>query len=825
MRVWLAEKKQQGEAIARMLDPKCHPARHDHASSYELSTGDVVTWCEGHLYEQAPPDFYNPDLKRWTISALPIIPEHWQLLPIHSKKAQTGAVNRLLCSADEVVLCSDYDREGQYLGMNAVLESGCTARIKRAKVTSLGPVELKRALTGIEDISLTMPLYYSAMARSHSDWIVGMNLTRLFTCLAADQGYGEKINIGRVITPTVNLIVRRDAEIAAFKPQDYWEVSLEVSVQRGQFKAKWQPRRELLDAQGRMTDRDAASDCAKACAGRPVRIAGLERKRVKESPPLPFSLSELQIYCGARFHFSPAQVLEIAQKLYDNQYASYPRTDCRYVPESQHADAPIIMARLAEDPAFKPMTAGADLSIRSAAFSDRGMGKSSHNAIIPTTAKCDPSQLSPEEFKVYDAIRRRYVAQFYVPAEYDTVKARCICEGEKFAATGRTLARQGWRILHAGEEPAPQPSSDGRDEEKEAVLPAMSDVEVGVAGKAAVEAKQTRAPQRYTQASLVKAMLHIDTVVDDPAAKARLKETHGIGTEATRATIIKNMFDFGWVYEEKGKIHATQKAREIMGALPEAIKNPATTAMWEERLDAIVNGTMTQPAFEEMIGKWVKGIVDKCRSPECRPWISGQLDKLCEGRPRYSCPECGKALTLLKGRNGPYWRCRGCGKAFEDNGGKPLIADPAKAVKCPKCGKPLRPFRTKRGEILWACPDREGCGFVVTDKDGRPVIRHCPEPCGGLLARYRRKEGGDHFWKCPKCGRFFGDLEGEPILKIPKCPKCGREMRFSGSFDRSGKRISPHFYCTGWKDKSCFCQLDKFFRIINRKPARKGKEK
>lgn len=825
MRVWLAEKKQQGEAIARILDPKAPADRHDHASSYRLSSGDVVTWCEGHLYEQAPPDYYDPSLRRWSLSTLPIIPSRWALLPIPSKKAQTDAVNRLLCSADEVVLCSDYDREGQYLGMNAIYESGCKARIKRAKVTSLGPVELSRALKGVEDISLTMPLYYSAKARSHSDWIVGMNLTRLFTCLAADQGFGEKINIGRVITPTVNLIVRRDAEIAAFKPRDYWEVSLEVAVQRGAFKAKWIPRQELLDAQGYMTDREAAGDVARNCPGKAVRIAGVDRKRIKENPPLPFSLSELQIYCGSRFHFSPAQVLGIAQKLYDNQFTSYPRTDCQHLPESQHADAEIIMRRLSEDPAFKPMTAGADLSLMSAAFSDRKMGRSSHNAIIPTTAKCDPSKLSAEEFKVYDAIRRRYVAQFYVPAEWDAVRIRCSCEGEEFAASGRTLARQGWRILYADGAPAPEAASDEEAEEEKAPLPQISDGEMGVAGKAAVEARQTRAPQRYTQASLVKAMLHIDTVVDDPAAKARLRETHGIGTEATRATIIKNMFDFGWVYEEKGKIHATQKAREIMNALPEAIKSPATTALWEDRLDAIVNGSLTQPAFENMIGAWVKGIVDKCKSPGCRSWISAQLDKLCEGRPRWFCPSCRKALSQLKGKRGPYWLCRECGRTFEDMGGKPLIVDPSKAVKCPRCGKALRPFHSRDGEILWACPDREGCGFVTSDKDGRPVIRHCPEPCGGLLSRYRRREGGDHFWKCGRCGRFFGDLEGEPILQMPKCPKCGREMRFSGSLDRNGKRVTPHFYCTGYKDGSCHCQLDKFMRIISRRPFRGGRGK
>ena len=221
MRVYLAEKKQQGEVIASYLDKSVKIDRHDKATSYKLSNGDYVTWCEGHLYELAMPDFYDPKLKSWSLDNLPFRPSRWQLLPKERVRRLISVIDDLLSKCSEVVLCSDFDREGQYLGLNAIYESGYNGRILRAKITSLGKVELGRALNAIEDISLTMPLYYSALARAHADYLVGINLTRFFTCLGRNANYREKVNIGRVITPTIQLIVERDNEIERFVAKSY----------------------------------------------------------------------------------------------------------------------------------------------------------------------------------------------------------------------------------------------------------------------------------------------------------------------------------------------------------------------------------------------------------------------------------------------------------------------------------------------------------------------------------------------------------------------------------------------------------------------------
>ncbi len=822
MRCYLAEKKQQAEAIAKVLDPSCKVGRHDRATHYDLAGGAVITWCEGHLYEQAPPDYYDSSLKRWTEEAEPFRPDNWILLPIPAKRRQISEVGALLSQADEVVLCSDYDREGQYLGMNAISEAGYRGRILRAKVTSLGPVELRRALSSLEDVSRTMPLFYSAQARSRSDWLVGMNLTRLFTCIARSCGCQEKINIGRVITPTVNLIVKREEEIARFVPHDFFEVRASLAAQKGVFTAKWQPRRELQDEHGQVLSREEAEKAAAACRGKSFLVDAVDRKRVSEQPPLPFSLSELQIYCGSRFHFSPAQVLGIAQKLYDNQFTSYPRTDCQHLPESQHADAPQILERLKADPAFAPAVAGADPSIVSHAFNDAKASKSAHNAIIPTTAEVDPSVLSPDEMAVYDAIRRRYAAQFYVNAEFDTVKARFSCSGEIFTAGGRTLATPGWRILYGNIPPDDEDEgAEGRDKESSQKLPPLKPGETCMTRSVECERKQTRAPQRYRTASLIRTMLHIDTLVGDEAMKARLRETKGLGTEATRASIIKNIFDYGWAVEEKGFIRATKKAIETMKAIPKPVKSPVMTALWEGRLERIASGAGSESDFEAGIWKQLSDLCSAVREPENRAYVCKCFRKLCEGQPSFPCPACLVPLSRMEGKFGPYWHCPECGKNYQDEGGAPWIPDP-NGPKCPSCGKLLRLCHSKAGARFWACPDKS-CGFTADDDGkGAPLMEECPK-CGALLRRFRRKDGRDWFWKCRKCGSFFQDVAGKPLREAPRCPKCGRPMRWSGLCDRKGAKIaSPHFYCTGYADKAnpCHCRTDRFMKIIVSKPRR-----
>ncbi|MGN0901716.1 MAG: DNA topoisomerase, partial [Succinivibrio sp.] len=517
-RVYLAEKKQQGETIAQFLDSSIKVNRHDNVTHYVLSNGDVVCWCQGHLYGLAMPEHYSPELRQWTLETLPFRPEQWDLEITAAGKKLMPVITRELDKADEVVLCSDFDREGQYLGLNAIREAGYSGRILRAPVTALGKIELQRAFERVEDISKTMPLYYSALARSHADYLVGINLTRFFSCLGKQASYKEKVNIGRVITPTINLIVERELEIANFKSKSFYILNVLLSVQKGQFKAKWNIPKAYLDHDGYLTNYNVAKSTMVKLQGKPFTIINVEKKTVTQQPPLPFSLSDLQVYCGDHFNLSPDRTLAIVQKLYDEQYTTYPRTDCSYLPESQHSDAPIIIAQLCKDPEFMQLAQGCDTSIKSQAFSDKKMGNSSHNAIVPTMEYKSPSMLSPDEFKVYDAIRRRYIAQFYVPAEFDAVQVTAESQGEFFSAGGRTLKRAGYRIIFSDD--LLEDNNDSTDEEETEKIPPLAIGEMAVAQNFNLESKKTRAPKRYVQHTLAKAMRHIDTLVEDPQQKA-----------------------------------------------------------------------------------------------------------------------------------------------------------------------------------------------------------------------------------------------------------------------------------------------------------------
>lgn len=777
MRVYLAEKKQQGETIAQFLDSSVKIDRHDNATHYKLSNGDVVCWCQGHLYGLAMPDYYSPELKQWKLETLPFRPQQWKLVITPAGKKLMPVITRELDRADEVVLCSDFDREGQYLGLNAIKEADFTGRILRAPVTALGKVELQRAFDRVEDISKTMSLYYSALARSHADYLVGINLTRFFSCLGAESSYKDKVNIGRVITPTINLIVQRDLDIANFKSKSYYDLKVLLSVQKGQFTVKWNIPKELLDSEGYLTNFNVAQAAMVKVKGKPFTIINVDKKKVSQQPPLPFSLSDLQVYCGEHFKLSPDRTLEIVQKLYDEQYTTYPRTDSSYLPESQHSDAPVIIAQLSKDPSFMQLAQGCDTSLKSQAFSDKKMGNSSHNAIIPTMEYKDPSRLATDEFKVYDAIRRRYIAQFYVPAQFDAVQVTAECQGEFFSAGGRTLKVAGYRMVYSEE--LLDDKNDPTDEEL-AKIPPLAVGEIAVPQDFKLESKKTRAPKRYVQHTLAKAMRHIDTLVEDPQQKAILKETKGIGTEATRAGIIKNLFDFGWVTEDSSKkLHATPKAHEIMTIIPRELKSPVMTALWENELEKISEDKLNYVSFENKIFSWVTQLIKVCSQPKALEVIHNQFSKI----------------------------------AKEEN--------PTTSIQCPFCQSPLKMITGKDKQKYWVCTNKDNCKFITSDNLGTPVLEFCPK-CNSLLRRYKYKDKKEHFWKCSNeaCGAFYKDISGKPLHELPECPRCHREMRFSGNYDREGKKQTPYFYCVGYKDKSCFCKLDKNFKEIRPKAKR-----
>ena len=759
MKVYLAEKKSQGHDLASVLNNNA--SFEDKKTYIKLGNNDVVTWCSGHLLTLATPEKYNPKFHSWNIDDLPILPESFIWEPIERVKYQLDTIKKLLDYADEVVICSDFDREGQLLAVNVLNHCHYSGKASRVKLTATDPTSIKRALDNIEDLDQTMSLYNSALARAKSDWIVGLNLTRLFTCLGRVSSNNNVINIGRVITPTINLVVERDYEIKNFKPRAYYELEAEVTVQSGTFKMRFEMPNELISEDGvHCFDSDKINAIFKDLQGKSLTIVNTESRQSTEHPPLPFSLSQLQIYASRKFDLNPMQVLNICQSLYDsrNKLTTYPRSDCQYLPESQLKDAPTIMENLDRDgsPLIKSLIAGSNLSLKSRAFSDKKMQNHSHNAIIPSLGAQNTSNLSDEELKIYNAIVLRYIAQFYPPASYDVVKIKAKCGEYSFIASGKILTAPGYRICFKDDLDVLDGEEDTNKIELQK-LPPVKRGEVGYFKSLDIVTKSTRAPKRFDNASLIEAMTNVGRFVDDAENKKILDETYGLGTEPTRPVVIENMQKFGWIKIKNKYFEPTDKAVKTMLALPTTIKSPTMTALWEKALDSIANDNKEPVGFELAVSDWLKGVISSCLDEGHREKLIKMLGDISEVKAEqsFNCDKCASPLRLFDGRYGKFFKCtnKDCGQVYKEHKGKPLaLYDELTAPKCPVCEAGLKAIKSKTNKIFWKCQNAQ-CGVLIPDMRGKPKPgEKCKECNKDTVFRFKGKNG--FFKKCIACNTF-----------------------------------------------------------------------
>ena len=607
MRLFIAEKPSLGKAIAAQLPGQKKPTR-----THIQCGSDVVTWAFGHLYELAEPDAYLPDSvpvngsgkKRWRLEDLPIIPQAWQKVAKASAKDQLAAIKALLKDVSEVVNAGDPDREGQLLVdeiLDALKWKGPTKRIWLA---ALDPASVQKALASLKDNKVYVPLRDAAEARSRADWLVGMNLTRAYTLKSNNAGL---VSVGRVQTPTLALVVRRDAEIESFVPVQHYVPVMTFRHQNGEYKATWTAPADFagLDAEGRLVNLPTAQAITNDVGGKQGKIASFESQDGTEGPPLPFTLSKLQASASAKYGLSAQDTLNCAQALYEvHKLTSYPRTDCAYLPESQLTDARMVLAAVARvNPGMDSLANGADLSLKSAAWNAAKVG--AHHGIIPTSHdQVTVDALSDVEKQVYDLIVRAYLAQFYPPHRYTKTVTVTQCAGHEWEAKGRTQLAAGWRTVLAGEKPA----------EDAQALPLMrvGDAVDWVDGR--VDHRVTKPPARYTDGTLIAAMSSVHKLVTDPKIKARLKETSGLGTEATRANIIETLLKREFV-ERKGKqVISTLRGRALVAALPEVLTDPGVTGLWEDALSEVAAGTRTLADFEDRQKAFVVKRVEVAKS-------------------------------------------------------------------------------------------------------------------------------------------------------------------------------------------------------------------
>ncbi len=612
MRLFIAEKPSLARAIADIL-----PKPHRRGDGFIACGNDqMVTWCVGHLLEQAQPDAYDSRYARWSLADLPIIPEKWQLQPRPSVSKQLNVIKQLLLQADEVVHAGDPDREGQLL-VDEVLDylelvAEKRQNVRRCLINDLNPQAVERAVERLRDNREFIPLCVSALARARADWLYGINMTRAYTILGRNAGCDGVLSVGRVQTPVLGLVVRRDEEIEDFVSKDFFEVKAHIVTPADErFVAQWQPSdscESYQDEEGRLLHRPLAEHVVNRITGQPAFVTSYNDKRESEIAPLPFSLSTLQIEAAKRFGLSAQQVLDICQRLYEtHKLITYPRSDCRYLPEEHFAGRHSVLNAISIHQADLLPLEVMDSDRRNRCWDDKKVD--AHHAIIPT-ARASHVNLTIDEGKVYRLVAQQYLMQFCPDAQF----RKCVIEldiaGGKFIAKARFLAEAGWRTLLGSKE---------RDEENEgAPLPVVEKGAELLCERGEVVERQTQPPRPFTDASLLSAMTGIARFVQDKELKKVLRATDGLGTEATRAGIIELLFKRTFLFKKGRYIHASPAGRALIHALPDIAARPDMTAHWESTLTQISEKNCRYQDFMQPLVATLQDLISQAKQNQNR---------------------------------------------------------------------------------------------------------------------------------------------------------------------------------------------------------------
>ncbi|QYN03663.1 DNA topoisomerase III [Pseudomonas protegens] len=636
MRLFLCEKPSQGRDIAKVLGAT---RRGDGCL---IGTDSTVTWCIGHLLETVPPEAYGDQYKSWSLDHLPIIPTQWQVEVKPNTATQFKIIKHLLSEASSVVIATDADREGEMIARELLELCKYRGPVQRLWLSALNEASIRKALSSLKSGQETFPLYHSALARSRADWLIGMNLSRLFTLLGQRAGYDGVLSVGRVQTPTLRLVVDRDRAIASFVSVPYWDVDVHLSSMGQPFIALWQPPSSGRDEAGRCLQQAFASQTVQAISSsKTSTVLSLQTEHFREAPPLPFDLSTLQEVCSRKLGLSAQETLNIAQALYETHKAtSYPRSDCRYLPESMFNEVPTVFdALLKTDPALQPVFRRLDRSLHSRVWNDTKI--SAHHGIIPTTEPANLARMSEQERQVYELIRSHYLAQFLPHHEFDRTEVELECGGECLTAVGKQILVQGWKGLLSDN------TEDDETSQKSQVLPVLQQGTQCAVDDVELKSMRTAAPKPLTEGDLIKAMKNVAKLVNDPRLKQKLRDTTGIGTEATRASIIKGLIDRGYLLKKKRALMATAAAHTLIEAVPATIADPGMTAIWEQALDEIEAGRLSLDAFVAKQANWIAQLVEHC----------GALTLAVPVEAGPACPICNASTLRRKGKSGPFWSC------------------------------------------------------------------------------------------------------------------------------------------------------------------------
>ena len=728
MQLYIAEKPSLGRAIAAAL-----PGPYQKGQGWiRCGHGDdaaTVSWCIGHLLEPAEPARYNPAWKKWREDDLPMFPEKWEVMPKDSVRQQLKVLESLIRQAKTIVHAGDPDREGQLLVDEVIRYVGTEAPVQRVLINDLTPNAVVRAVQSPRDNREFRRLSHSALARQRADWLYGINLTRFYTLSYQRPGEKGVYSVGRVQTPVLGLVVQRDSAIEHFEPKPYFRIEAQFAAQEDEtdqtpFTARWLPDEQFqdyLDEDNRLLDRATADQIAADVHGRPGTISESRFRDRPEAPPLPLSLSALQIEAGQLFRMGAKEVLDTAQNLYErHQLITYPRSDCRYLPEGHYSHREQVIRAIGRvAPDLANACDQADTERRTAAWNDKKVD--AHHAIIPTSRPSSSGALTPAEQKIYDLISRYYLMQFAADAVHREGRLTVRVANHQFRATETAVLTPGWKALELKLRQSNEGNS-GRPEPQKAPLPRLDKSEPVLCNDTRIAERKTQPPQHFTDATLLSAMTNIARFVTDADLRKTLRETDGLGTEATRAAIIDTLFKRDYLYRDSRHIRASEKGKALITALPESVSKPDRTAVWEATLESIRRGEADPRQFIDNLKQEIQGFINRPLGTPRHTRGGNTSETIEDGQ--VHCPKCRAPMTERDGKFGRFFacsrypQCRGT-RPLED--ASPEDGTGQKPIPCPHCFSPLVRRQGKKG-WFWGCSNFPACRQTLNDDNGKPAL-------------------------------------------------------------------------------------------------------